>query len=95
MDALWSVIGRAHRGLSEAHSSVPDEYFFYFVYNKTNASFTEPLPTDPPYSCIVCAHCKERLACTVAGRIVHRAGGVQYVHCKTFQVGDFCIRAHR
>src|SRR6266702_331350 len=80
-------------------ASVPDEYdgyFSRFVYDKTDASFAEPLPapphTDPPYNCTVCAR-REEEEIEAHGRVVRRAGGVVgvAVHGTTFHVGDFAL----
>jgi hypothetical protein len=82
-----------------ARESVPDGhdgYFFRFMYDKADASFTEPLPapppTDPPYNCTVCAH-REEKEIQAHGRIVRRAGGVAgvSVHGTTFHIGDFAL----
>ncbi|KAI9429370.1 hypothetical protein BJY52DRAFT_1345301 [Lactarius psammicola] len=82
-----------------ARASVPDDYdgyFFRFVYDKTDASFAEPLPspphTDPPYNCTVCARHEEE-EIEAHGRIVRRAGGVTgvAVHGTTFHVGDYAL----
>ncbi|KAH8997167.1 S-adenosyl-L-methionine-dependent methyltransferase [Lactarius hatsudake] len=82
-----------------ARASVPDDYdgyFFRFVYDKTDASFSEPLPTpphaDPPYNCTVCAR-REEEEIEAHGRVVRRAGGVAgvAVHGTTFHVGDFAL----
>ncbi|KAF8262785.1 S-adenosyl-L-methionine-dependent methyltransferase [Lactarius quietus] len=82
-----------------ARASVPDDYegyFFRFVYDKTDASFTEPLstppPTDPPHNCAVCAR-REEEQIEAHGRVVRRAGGVigVAVHGTTFHIGDFAL----
>ena len=73
-----------------------DGYFFRFVYDKTDASFTEPLPapppTDPPFNCTVCAR-REEEEIQAHGRVVRRGGGVAgvSVHGTTFHIGDFAL----
>ena len=82
-----------------ARKSIPDDYdgyFFRFVYDKTDASFSEPLPTppptEPPYNCTVCArHEEEQIE--AHGRTVRRDGGVVgvAVHGTTFHIGDYAL----
>lgn len=96
---LISLCGTVHVEDFTAHDSVPDDYdgyFFRFMYDKTDASFSEPLPapppTDPPHNCAVCAR-REEEQIEAHGRIVRRAGSVVgvAVHGTTFHVGDYAL----
>ncbi|KAH9033644.1 hypothetical protein EDB85DRAFT_2144869 [Lactarius pseudohatsudake] len=68
-----------------------DRYFFRFVYDKMDASFSEPLPTplhaDPPYNCTICAR-REEEEIEAHARVVRCAGGVAgvAVHSTMFHV---------
>jgi DNA (cytosine-5)-methyltransferase 1 len=96
---LISLCGTVHIEDFSARDSVPDDYdgyFFRFVYDKTDASFSEPLPppptTDPPHNCAACAR-REEEQIEAHGRIVRRAGNVVgvAVHGTTFHVGDYAL----
>ena len=96
---LVSLCGTVPVADFSARTSVPDDYdgyFFRFAYDKTDASFTEPLPappaTDPPHNCAVCAR-REEEQIEAHGRIVRRDGGVVgvAVHGTTFHIGDFAL----
>ncbi|KAI9510780.1 S-adenosyl-L-methionine-dependent methyltransferase [Russula earlei] len=76
-----------------------DGYFFRFLYDKKDASFTDlPPPVDahaapdPPQNCSICARCEEE-DIRAHGRIVRMAGAVTGVAIRgaTFHVGDFAL----
>ncbi|KAH9973348.1 S-adenosyl-L-methionine-dependent methyltransferase [Lactifluus volemus] len=74
-------------------------YFFRFMFDKKDASFTDPPPlsdsyaaVDPPHNCALCAR-REEEETQARGRIIRKAGVVSGVaiHGATFHVGDFAL----
>jgi DNA (cytosine-5)-methyltransferase 1 len=70
-----------------------------FIFDKKDASFTDPPPpndsyaaADPPHNCAICAR-REEEETQARGRIVRKAGVVSGVaiHGATFHVGDFAL----